>query len=291
MFQVIDKKAKSVATLFDSPAEVRRVVDAHQWAIEENGSRAKEYASRDQSGRDGESWWGAPSAGQLFDRIEKGWPEGAQRLSDLSMPDIEAKSVRRRRERGDQGDSIDMQAVYRGDLSRAWTRTRRRESSAPRSITISMVLGASVGTTASQLAWRGVSALALTSRLIEAGYSVALYAHVTSQNILASENGTSAVFVEVKAEDQPLDLDGLAALSIMPGFFRTSIFAEICRHADLLQKNAAGGLGQVKDELVAAAIKSLPMPQTAIVQPKKVLDKDSAQAWVDAAIAQIEAVA
>lgn len=275
------------AILWDGVNEPRQVTESRNWTVKENGALAKSYF--DPSGWGGADWLGAANRAELFRRLSEGWAEGARRLSEVEVPDVEAKSVRRRKVRGDQGDWIDMQAVYRGDLSRAWTRTRKRETSAPRSVSVVINLGANCGVTAESLAWRGISALRLCESLTEAGYSVAIYGTVAGRGADISSKVDSIQLVEIKAEDQPLDLDRLAALTIMPGWFRTSGFAGLVLGCDAVGAQACTGLGKPDESRVMEAIAMLPVPQRVFLQPLKVLSRETANEWVAGAVKQIEA--
>jgi hypothetical protein len=161
-----------------------------------------------------------------------------------------------------------------------------------RSVSIIIDLGASAGTSSSELFWRGASALRLADQLVTAGYNVAIYGAATSIGAASSKSLNSVQFVEIKAEDSPFDIDKLAALTAMPGFFRTSLFAGIVYSADRIDDDVdyAFGSADLKGKHIPAAVKMLPsIPQSAIIQPYDVLTKERAEAWLAEAIQQIEA--
>jgi hypothetical protein len=270
--------------MWDSVMEPTDTAKAMPWAIKYNGDYGKQVVT---SGDRGESWYGAPSFDVLQQRLRDGWSEGSERLLKIATRDINPQSIRRRRERADQGAELDIHAVYRGDLSRAWTRTRRRSGSGVRSVSIVIDLGAHCGVGADQLFWRGASALKLATALTESGYSVAIYGAASAKRADEGDTVNTVQFVGIKDEDQPLDLDRLAALTAMPGFFRTSLFSGIARACDLRGKRHDGGLGTPAPELIRSAIKTLPVPQNAFIQ-KPVLDKESAEAWIDEVLNSLE---
>lgn len=235
-----------------------------------------------------EEWFGASSFDELQRRLREGWSDGSRRLLEIATRDINPASIRRRRVRADQGDEVDMQAVWRGDLGRAWTRTRRQNRTGVRSVSIIVDLGAHCGVGADSLFWRGASALKLASALTEAGYSVAIYGAASAKKADYASKVDAVQMVSIKDEDQPLDLDRLAALTAMPGFFRSSLFAGIIKACDLRSSTACGTLGRPAPELIAKAVEMLPMiPQTAFIQDP-VLDQKSAEAWIDKVLGQIE---
>jgi hypothetical protein len=270
------------AVYWDSVAEPMQMVSA-EWNLPENANRAAYYATREAD----ESWYGAPTRAVLDERLAQGWPEGVERLMQLATREINPSSIRRRRERADQGAELDIHAVYRGDLSRAWTRSRRKASSTARSISLVIDLAANCDITADQLFWRGAAALRLVSALTDAGYSVAVFGVAAGQGVDTESTVNVCQMVSIKDEDQPLDLDRLAALTAMPGFFRTSLFVGIVKCADLAGKHACGSLGYANQKHLAAGVALLPIPQNVIVQ-EPVLDQKSAEAWIDKVLAQLE---
>lgn len=286
-----ETKGRLSAILWDSVMEPTEVAkDAAGWSTTlGNHSRASDYVTTGGGRTKSESmtWFGAPSFAELQTRLREGWSDGSRRLLEIATRDINPASIRRRRVRADQGDEVDMQAIWRGDLGRAWTRTRRQNRTGVRSVSIIVNLGAHCGVEADRLFWRGASALKLASALTDAGYSVAIYGAASAKNSDVGDSVDAVQFVSIKDEDQPLDLDRLAALTAMPGFFRTSLFAGICKAADLRGKSVDYGLGRPGEELFAKAVALLPIPQTAFIQDP-VLDQKSAEAWIDKVLGQIE---
>lgn len=281
-------KGRLTSILWDSVMEPTESVKG-EWKLSSNKERATGYVTTGGGVRQSESetWFGAPSFEEMQRRLREGWPEGSERLLQIATRDINPASIRRRRERADQGSELDIHAVYRGDLSRAWTRTRRRAGSGVRSVSIIIDLGASAGVGASQLFWRGASALKLANALTESGYSVAIYGGEAGKQASADGKVNMVQLVSIKDEDQPLDLDRLAALTAMPGYFRTSLFAGICKAADLNGQEAAWALGKPGPEHYPAAVAALPIPQHAFIQDP-VLDQKSAEAWIDKVLNSLE---
>ena len=289
-----EKKGRLSAVLWDSVMEPTDMASTQQgWPkANENFRKAKDYVTKGggetRTESESESWFGAPSFSVMQSRFRDGWADGSRRLLEMATRDINPASIRRRRVRADQGDEVDMQAIWRGDMGRAWTRTRRQNRTGVRSVSIIINLGAHCGVTADRLFWRGASALKLASALTEAGYSVAIYGAASAHNCDQEHSMDSVQFVSIKDEDQPLDLDRLAALSAMPGYFRTALFAGICKIADLAGKPVDWGLGRPRPELIAKALPLLPnIPQTSFIQDD-VLDQRSAEVWIDKVLANIE---
>ena len=280
-------KDKFTAILWESVTEPTALTASlDKWKNQANRAEALTHTQSKANGRD--DWLGAPNVTELHNRLERGWADGVKRLEQIATRELSAPaSVRRRRVRGDAGDELDMQAVWRGDLNRAWSRTRRANRVGSRTVSIVIDLAASAGVTSDKLFWRGASALRLAQLLTESGYSVALYGAAGVNRADSSGKLNMAQLVEIKSEDSPLDMDKLAALTAMAGFFRTSLFAGIIYAADQFGKTPDYGLGTPGPEHIKKAVEQLPIPQNVIIQ-RNVLNEQAANDWIDEALKQIE---
>jgi len=283
MLRIYDKSNDLTAVLWDSVTEPESVLNADGWKSQSNKTSGLSHFSR----KADTSWLGVPSVDALRKVLTKGWQAGAERIDKIPLGELpEPTSIRRRRVRADQGDELDMQAVYRGDLSRAWSRTKRQSRASVRSVSIVIDLAGNSNVTSEQLFWRGASGLRLADELTKAGYSVAIYGAAGAADVSVEGYENVAQFVEIKAEDSPLDMDRLAALTGLSGFFRTSLFAGIYWSNDQLGKETRSSLGQSNNTLIAKAIKHLPIPQNAIIQPP-VKNQTGAEAWLKSVLEQI----
>jgi hypothetical protein len=170
----------------------------------------------------GRSWYGGlKSLGEASDLLDKGWPEGAERVSKLAglISDLipKAKSVRRRLRWADDGDEIDRDRVLSGDLEHSWRSSRRESADGPRTISIETNWGGNWKLTAEELFWQGAMAAALTDRLEDAGYRVEVYAN----NYVDHSEGHSLTRVRIKEAESPMRPDALAAVLCHAGIFRT----------------------------------------------------------------------
>lgn len=283
-----DPKGKFTAILWDSVAEPEALAaNASAWKDASHATQAMRVFTRGE-GEDKQSWLGAPSVKELQRRLREGWAEGVEKIEQIATRELSAPaSVRRRKTRGDAGDELDMQAVWRGDLNRAWSRTKRANRVGTRAVSLVIDLCASAGVSSDRLFWRGASALRLAQLLTESGYAVALYGAFGGVGVDATGKLNLAQLVEIKSQDAPLDMDKLAALTAMAGFFRTSLFAGIHYAADQFGKDADDGLGRPAPEYIKTAIKMLPVPQNVIIQ-RNVLNEQAANDWIDEALKQIE---
>lgn len=281
-----ESQGKLTATLFDSVMEPYGLL-SKEWKLDHNKARADKLLNGKEKGGDAQGWYGAPSLSELNRRLKEGWPEGSERLLQLATREINPQSIRRRRERADQGAELDIHAVYRGDLSRAWMRTRRRQGSGVRSVSIVVNLGDNCGANADEMFWRGAAALKLADALTQSGYSVAILGAEGVHRYFGGKQNVLTQFVSIKDEDQPLDVDRLAALTAMPGYFRTAMFAGICYHADQKGEEVDWGLGSNDADAISRGMKLLPVPQTAFVQGN-INSKQAAEEWIDSVLNSIE---
>lgn len=287
MHHVIESKGGKhrVAILWDSVTEPELIAATlklpanKEWA--EKSAKGDRF--RDQRNDD---WLGA-SVDELNQRLSKGWPEGVRKLEQLATREINPVSIRRRRFRSDQGDEVDMQAVWRGDMSRAWTRTRRQSRAGGfRTVTLICNLSDSAGVKASELYWRGAAVLKLADALTAAGYGVGIYGSVNTSQCSEDNSVSQCQFVEIKATDAPLDLSQLASLTAMPGWFRTRGFAGIVTACDLAGKKYCSSLGRPDHDSVPAYAEMLGLTN-AFIQGK-VNSKDSAEKWIDEVMGKVE---
>jgi hypothetical protein len=279
---IYNKSGNMTTILWDSVTEPESTLKG-DWKLDNNKTSAEEHWKR----KSDKDWLGVRSVSELRSVLTKGYPEGVAKLEKITVGDLPApQDIRRRRVRSDQGDELDMQAVYRGDLSRAWSRTKRQSRTSVRSVSIVIDLAGNANVTSDELFWRGAAGLRLASELTEAGYSVAIYGAAGAEEITTQGSNNVCQFVEIKAEDSPLDMDRLASLTCLSGFFRTSLFTGIYFAADKLGLQASYGLGRSNNKLLAEGIKALPIPQEAIIQTA-VKSKSSAEAWLKSVLEQI----
>jgi hypothetical protein len=279
---IYDHKGTLTTILWDSVNEPEALLKG-DWKVEANKTEAAEKWTR----KSELSWLGVSSVKELRSVLKNGYPAGVAKLEKITVGELPApQDIRRRRVRSDQGDELDMQAVYRGDLSRAWSRTKRQSRTSVRSVSIVIDLCGNASVTSDELFWRGAAGLRLADELTTAGYSVAVYGAAGAVRIDSTGDQRLAQFVEIKAEDAPMDMDRLASLTCLAGFFRTSLFTGIIWAADKLGSRVDYGLGQSGNATIAEGIKALPIPQDAIIQPP-VKNKDTAEAWLKSVLEQI----
>lgn len=245
----------------------------------------------------GPNWTGCKDAAEFERRIKHGRTEGAERLQALTMKELNPVSIKRKRYRSDQGDELDIHEVNRGNLSQAWTRTKReRRAGAGKMITIVCNTGANAVVDAAKLFWRGAPVLKLTDALEAAGYQVKLVSIDGSAGPCTETAGAkekvihTAVVTVIKDIDAPLNVPDLAAIVAMPGYFRTVGFASIIGAVHETHSAAATcySLGTHSDEITEHVSKELFGGDSMLIVQPEVNSQEAAQAWIDKVLQQIE---
>lgn len=167
------------------------------------------------------SWYGcdADTGEDVAVLVSTGWPRGQKLVADLIEKTSAATALpidrRRRLVRTDSGDSVDIHAVWRGQLDKAWSKAVRRNTRGPQRVDLVANMLCSGGDEATVLAWRGAAAVAIADRLTAAGYAVRIVVGFGGRCTGATVNCR----ITVKDHGGPLD-EATAASVIMPGFFR-----------------------------------------------------------------------
>lgn len=186
---------------------------------------------------DADRWWGAPSYYEVQRKIENGWPELRERLLkmlhgiELELPLFPtAATVRRRKRfRGDQGDSLDMGRVWNGQLDTAWERPKRTEKQAnsTKRITLAFDVTANAIVNNDMAMWRAALCTLLVDSLARAGRIFEIWVVDSTSNPFAWSNARRPPRLWaawcVKRTADPLVLDRLCAM-VSVGFMRTAGF-------------------------------------------------------------------
>ena len=187
--------------------------------------------------RDWDTYWYGFTKADTRKHVAQGWVEGAERLRSLAnelMADLPpATSIRRKHKWGEEGDEIDMQRVYAGQLDRAWRGPQRVSRKAPRVVTISGMVGATAGYSTDALFWIGATAVAIAEKLEEAGYQVELIGQNVSVHHDAGGKQTCTM-VTVKSSHEPLNIEAAAVAFCHSAVFRRlGLSAKACAPWDI----------------------------------------------------------
>jgi len=186
-------------------------------------------------------WWGPnqESVGDVLSFSKNGWEWGAEQISSMSeqisIPIL--ANVKRRLSKGPDGDYLDIHQVYRGNISTAWTKKRRKAGTGPKRFQLLCRLGANCGTSGEKLFWRGVATAALAKAMVEAGHAVEIIGHSIVRDCFknsgGSDIGQEIVTIKIKEYGMPLDLESLAVTACLSGFYRYYLFLNRLIHEGL----------------------------------------------------------
>lgn len=276
-----------VALAFDNARAFMQWTTDGQCTNPENIGRINEITNKN----GGPEWYGLPghvNAKGIESLVNDGWTDGAnkaQRNAD-SVHVAPARSTKRRRVRGDYGDSLDVDRLYSGQLDTAWIRTARASSVQPPRIRIATNMATPGIADAETLFWRGAASLALASRLITAGYTVQLVTAFVGTYRPTNGFPESRFSITVTAKDfrAPMDVATLAATTALAGFFRAHGFLALLKSAP---HPLAYGLG-TPATLKESDLPPLPNTRTFIINDGQCGTREGASKWIASTIAEIE---
>ena len=257
------------------------------WTLSSNQSRAADYIEDNHGGM---SWYGVSNIKALHRALDQGHDGGVKAI-DTMLDKIKAKlpkavGLGRKLIRGDQGDEIDIHAVNRGDISRAWTSRKRQIKRGKSAVRIVCDIAGNCNVDASTLQWRGVAAMCVAEIMTGAGYKTEIVAGMSTAGAAA---GLPEVLttVTVKTMGTQPDKGLLAAVLCLAGFFRTWGFVAILRHADNAGKDASSGLGHT-----SRLDTQLPPDArfTQIIVSHDVRNLETATAWIIATVGMLQSV-
>lgn len=242
------------------------------------------------SNQRGSSWFGAPSIEAVHAAMREGYPEGLKLIDENSAKITgtipKALGVNRARKRGSMGDELDIHAVNRGSVDRAWSTQSRAIKRTNNFIRLVIDIGGSSGTSAEQLAWRGVAGMVLAEVLGKAGYSVEIVAAFGIRRHVEKDSSKQMLFTTVIKSSRALaDRGLLASVLTMPGFFRVYGFHAIVKNADDAGKECVSNLGH------SASVETLlPADPRAIqiIIPQSVESEKAAIEWVNQNVALLQ---
>lgn len=197
------------------------------------------------------SWYGhGIENGKHVQRLmREGWPEGTARvetlLAKLDTSALVPVDRRRRLRRADMGDTLDIHAVYTGQLATAWNVARRQNVTGPQRVDLLANMICSGSDNADVLFWRGAACVALSDALETAGYMVRLVVGFGGSAL--SHSKTVSCRITVKEYDRPMDM-ATAATVTLPGFFRGLGHAWIAGHDTYKRTGVGIGVGECQRE-------------------------------------------
>lgn len=232
------------------------------------------WRNTEQSPSNDKYQWVGVSGGinKIRELISLGWEDGASKLErraeNLKGENAPAPiNMRRRRKWGEQGDTLDITRTYAG-ITEAWQRCERVSTNSTRYIEIICNLSINSQINADVIFWRGAAALILADLMTGAGYNVKITGCVSATNMFKVKDMFCVDFFTVKDYQQPLDINSLASVVCMAGFFRTVWFQLATTHEEAIEESLGrsitleraygkldahqiGGVEGIRDELGA----------------------------------------
>jgi hypothetical protein len=237
-----------IESVMNSPIEHEG--NANRWA--------SEYVGR-KRGRD---WYGINlPADELLSLFTDGWTDGVERLNKrasefaIEAPMSETTVTRPRMRYGEEGDSLDMQAVWMGDLEHAWLgMERRRMDDLKTRVHVFVDIGGHSGVKARELQWPGILAAAVTAKAMENNYDVKITGVNYNTDQYASSRQATFQAITLKHYDAPMSLANVAPM-MLPAFFRAVGFRAFFGSAG--KRELSYGLGRthdISDDMARAAM-------------------------------------
>lgn len=244
--------------------------------------------------RNGGNWYGMQGgADAVMSAMLRGFPEGETKVEKL-MRSLDGKLPRavgigRKLVRGAQGDELDIHAVNRGDISRAWSSRQRQIKKGKTALKIVADIGGNRSSSADSLQWRGIAAIALSEIMTKAGYGTELVAAWAVRGHWDNSRSRPVAGIEcvVKARGVSADRGLLAATLALTGFFRTVGFAAIIRSADNEGKLCDSTLGCHVD--VEQVIPAVPYVVNLFV-PASINCESDAVNWIKSTVSMLQSV-
>lgn len=210
---------------YDSFEELRDIrpsnVNLHMW---------RSFIDHPQNPMD---WFGAMTADEVRGWVRTGWPEGAAEarrmlatLNPTGKVDTTSAKKRRKRRRGDHGDSLDIHAVYQGRVDRAWERPVKDGDfvkAKGRAAHVVVNIGSNCNVPHMQAMWRTALTVFIVDRLIQQGRPCKVTVHFHGEYCFTGSRhfGMSCT---VKNYHMPASIEKIAAMTSV-GFLRVFGFA------------------------------------------------------------------
>lgn len=228
-----------------------------------------------------EDWHGiAGGAPAVLRCLTDGYADGERDMrafhASIAVKLPRAIGINRTRVNGAMGDELDIHAVNRGTVDRAWSSSQRRLRKGNSALRLVIDICANGSTEASALRWCGIAGLSLAEVMSKAGYSVEIVAAMGVNEHACRHQMTMSTVV--KARNATPDYGLLAATVCLPGFFRTLGFASIVRAADDVGSVCYSGLGNYLD---VSGVLPVPERVTQIIVPGSIRTEKTATEWVN----------
>lgn len=181
----------------------------------------------------GANWFGCSGFPAFEKNLMYGWPELRTELErllegmELAVPRFPSQTQirRRKRLRSDDGDTLEQERVWDGDLDHAWERPTRVLRTVPNTkrITLYFELGAHSGISNAQAMWRAALCMLLVKSLTQAGRTFEIWCGSSTGGAFSDGPDVLRVAWCVKPTQEPVVMDKLCAM-VSVGMLRTCGF-------------------------------------------------------------------
>ena len=282
-------KSKVVHTHYHSVDELLCVANADNWNVKGNRDH---FVDQVRGHGHSSSWHGIDGGfNAVMKTLTTGYKAGEQRIDtmlDTVRPHLPmAVGIGRVIVKGDRGDALDIHAVNRGDLSRAWTSRKRLLKAGKSRISIVVDICGNRWNHADTLAWRGVAGIALAEIMTKAGYQSELIAGLCTGDSFANRSTRVLITTTVKPFGVSADRGMLAATIALTGFFRTLGFTALLRAVDAENERASCGLGHAVqvDGMIPINEKV-----SQLIVPTSIKSEEAAVEWVKDTVKLLQAI-
>ena len=155
---------------------------------------------------------------------------------------------KRKRQKDEFGDELDIHSVYAGNLRRAWTICRRERRKGKRKIAIYTEFGGNANVNAEDMFWSPVAAIALSSLFIKSRYMVELNACHLCHGLYTNKAWPHYITVRLKDFSQPLSIPQISPVAL-GGMLRYFGFKSYCRQPEAVYDHMGSSRENPKDLL------------------------------------------
>ena len=168
-------------------------------------------------------WYGLDTPmdiSELSSLVRGGWAAGARKLFDtagkITAPRVE--SLTRKSEWRDQGEELNLDKLYSGEIDTMWRGFKPQIKKSGRSRVVKIVYGlaCSADQSAESLFWSGACAAVLSDALVKAGYSVAVDGLIHG----SLDREKFEISIKIKGSESLMSVASLAGVTCLAGFFR-----------------------------------------------------------------------
>jgi hypothetical protein len=186
------------------------------------------------------SWHGVASHDELEATLRSATYEPAIALMEKNIEHIPFLPTKKRSLVWDTfGDEIDLTKIYNG-LPDYWRTTQKRTRLGQPLITLNCQIGLNSRYSAEHYLWRGVAAMNFVAFAEASGYRVQVLGSILNKKCyvnLVNNSQDNVQIVQIKAHNQPLNINALSCTLAFAGFDRHCLFQSLRTLQNLINSN------------------------------------------------------